>query len=141
MYRPTVGWTGRSWSGRAVTREERKIIEERGLALYNSEYSQEEKEAASASVFRDIANHILPKSIRMVEDTPGKHQSGFLPILDTEMRIENGRIVFRHYSKPMSSNEVVNARSAMSKGNQISILVQESNRILRNCDHKLPWSV
>ena len=56
------------------------------------------------------------------------------------MKVENGRIVFRQYSKPMSLLEVVNVRSAMSQGAQISILVQEANRILRNCDHKLPWS-
>ena len=68
------------------------------------------------------------------------HESGYLPILDTEMKVESGRIVFRHYSKPMSSLEVVNSRSAMSTGSQISILVQEASRILRNCELSLPWN-
>ena len=55
------------------------------------------------------------------------------------MRIENGQIMLRHYQKPMSSLEVVNSRSAMSQGTQISILVQEACRILRNCELSLPW--
>ena len=55
------------------------------------------------------------------------------------MRVENGLIMFRHYQKPMSSLEVVNSRSAMSQGAQISILVQEACRILRNCELTLPW--
>ena len=54
LYRPDIGWTGRSWRGRAVTKAEMKEIEERGLALYRSDYTQEQKEAASAKVFRDI---------------------------------------------------------------------------------------
>ena len=58
------------------------------------------KEAASAAVFKEIANTILPRSIKMVEDTPGKHASGFLPILDTQMKVENGKIIFKHYKKP-----------------------------------------
>ena len=97
------------------------------------------REAASAAVFRTIANTILPNSIKMVEDTPGKHPSGYLPILDTEMKVENGKIIFRHFKKPMASFEVVNARSAMSQSSQISILVQEASRVLRNCAPTLPW--
>merc|ERR1712240_988396 len=76
----------------------------------------------------------MPNSIKMIEDTPGNHASGFLPILDTEMKI-----LFRHYKKPMASMEVVNARSAMSQSSKISILTQEASRILRNCSPDLPW--
>ena len=55
--------------------------------LNSSDYSQKDKEAASAAVFRTIANTIMPNSIDMVEDIPANHPSGWLPILDTEMRI------------------------------------------------------
>merc|ERR1712240_557678 len=76
----------------------------------------------------------MPNSIKMIEDTPGNHASGFLPILDTEMKI-----LFRHFKKPMALMEVVNARSAMSQSSKISILTQEASRILRNCSPDLPW--
>ena len=49
-----------------VTNEENKEIEDRENLLFESEYTQEMKESASAAVFKDITNSILPKSIRMV---------------------------------------------------------------------------
>ena len=94
----------------------------------------------SAMVFKQIANTILPKSIRMVEDTPHNHSNGYLPILDTEMKAANGRFTHRHYAKPMASVEVVNAKSAMSLGSKVAILTQEGNRTLRNCDPNMLWS-
>ena len=39
----------------------------------------------------------------------------------------------------MSSLEVTNRRSAMSKSSKISILVQEGNRRARNTSKHLPW--
>ena len=115
LYRPSIGWTGRSWNGQAVTKEERKEIEDRGNTLFSSDYTLKDREAASAAVFREITNSIMPKSIKMKEDIPDNHPSGFLPILDTEMKVVNGQVVFRHYMKPMSSLEVVHSRSAMSQ--------------------------
>ena len=76
-------------------------------------------------MFREIANVCKPRSIWMVEDLPGNHSSGYLPILDTAMRVEEGQIRFIHYSKPMSSLEVVSSRSAISHGSKISILTLE----------------
>ena len=75
----------------------------------------------------------------MVEDLPGNHETGYLPILDTAMKVEGGQIRFIHYSKPMSSLEVVSGRSAMSQGSKISILSQEGARRLRNCDTSTTW--
>ena len=41
----------------------------------------------------------------------------------------------------MASRETVLARSAMSMGNKINIMVAEGSRILRNCSTDLPWSI
>ena len=75
----------------------------------------------------------------MLEDTPHHHQSQYLPILDTEMRVSNGKFEFRHFSKPMASTEIVNSKSAMSLGSKINILVNEGNRRLRNCIPSMEW--
>ena len=77
----------------------------------------------------------------MKEDVHWNHQDGYLPILDTKMAFIDGRIVFEHYTKPMASKETVLARSAMSMGNKINIIVAEGSRILRNCSLDLPWNV
>ena len=52
----------------------------------------------------------------------------------------DGIIVFHHYTKPMASKETILARSAMSLGNKINILVAEGSRRLRNCSLELPWA-
>ena len=75
----------------------------------------------------------------MKEDIPGNHANGRLPILDTQMHVVDGQIVHHHYSKPMSSLEVTNARSAMSKSSKLSILTQEGIRRARNTSRSLPW--
>ena len=98
-----------------------------------------QEEAASARIYREVANTILPSSVRMKEDVPSNHPSGAIPILDTEMWIESGRIYHSHYSKPMASKEVILERSAMSTSSKVNILVQEGARRLRNCSLDLSW--
>ena len=76
----------------------------------------------------------------MKEDIPGNHPSGCLPILNTHMEVVDGQIVHHHYSKPMSSLEVTNCRSALSQSSKLSILVQEGVRRIRNTSKELPWT-
>ena len=104
-------------------------------------HSQEEREAWSAEVYRTIANEVLPTSVRMKEDVPGNYPSGLLPILDTQVCVRNGRILFHHFSKPMASLEVVLSRSNMSMSSKLSILTQEACRRLRNFSPSIPWEV
>ena len=88
-----------------------------------------------------IANEVRPRSILMKEDVVWNHQDRLLPILDTKIRIVNGQVVHHHYTKSMSSLEVVLNRSSMSLGSKMSILVQEGCRIVRNCSPDLQWEV
>ena len=104
-------------------------------------HSQEEREAWSAEAYRTIANEVLPTSVRMKEDVPGNYPSGLLPILDTQVCVRNGRILFHHFSKTMASLEVVLSRSNMSMSSKLSILTQEACRRLRNFSPSIPWEV
>ena len=139
LYIPGRGWSGRAPDGQAITKEEKKEIEETAERLAMEARTPDQEEAASARVFREIANTILPDSIRMKEDVPSAHQRRALPILDTEMWVENGRILHSHYSKPMASMEVILQRSAMTMSSKVNILVQEGARRIRNCSPNLPW--
>ena len=123
LYIPGVGWTGRAWNGHSLTKQEKTEIEETVDREANSQYTGSDREKDSARVFREIANTILPSSIRMVEDTPHHHPSQYLPILDTEMRVSNGKFEFRHFSKPMASTVIVYSKSALSLDSKINILV------------------
>ena len=51
--------------------------------MADTEYTRQDKEAWLAAIYREIANDILPTSVRMKEDTPDAHTNGKLPILDT----------------------------------------------------------
>ena len=83
LYIPGRGWSGRAPDGQAITKEEKKEIEETAERLAMEARTPDQEEAASARVFREIANTILPDSIRMKEDVPSAHQRRALPILDT----------------------------------------------------------
>ena len=85
LFKPGIGWTGKSWNGHSLTVQEKTEIIEDSENELKTEHSLEDREKASAAVYRQIANTVLPRSIRMVEDTPHHHISGFLPILDMEI--------------------------------------------------------
>ena len=56
----------------------------------------------------------------MKKDVPVNHQDNLIPILDTNMEIVRGQIVYHHYSKGMAS-------------------LKKGCRILRNCPPNLHW--
>ena len=76
----------------------------------------------------------------MVEDVPGNHPSGFLPILDTQMAVSGGKLIFKHFTKAMASLEVALQRTAMSESSKLNILTNEGSRRLRNCSLDIPWT-
>ena len=124
-----------------MTKENKEQMVRTAEEMAASNYSQGDRERHSASIYRQLANEVCPKSVRMVEDVPANHESGWLPILDTKMAVVGGCIVHQHYSKPMASMELVLVRSAMGMVTKINILVQEGNRKMRNCSMQLPWEV
>jgi hypothetical protein len=102
-------------------------------------HTHDDHQRQTAALFREVANTVLPDSVKMKEDTCPDHQTGRIPILDTEMWVEEGMIRHNHYSKPISSTEVILARSAMSSTTKRNILVQEGTRRLKNCHQSLTW--
>ena len=107
--------------------------------MFRNERSSDEEIKEAAKGYITIANTCLPDDIIMKEDTTVDHTNGRIPIIDTEMWMENGQIFHLHYSKLMASMEVLVARSAMSLASRIEILVQEGSRRVRNCSLTMPW--
>ena len=68
---------------------------------------KEERDKNSSRVYRMLANEVKPKSIRMKEDVPWNHENKNLPILDTQMRIVGGQVIYQHFSREKSSLGVV----------------------------------
>ena len=120
LYVPGEGWKGRSPPGQAMSATRKKEIEQEADGQSREGSTRENQERNSAEVYRQIANEVLPRSIKMKEDVPANHRNGLLPILDTQMAIVDGMIVFHHYTKPMASKETILARSVMSLGSKLT---------------------
>ena len=71
LYIPGQGWRGRASPGQALSYQEKKAIEDEGNAEKEAGGDQCQRELNSARIFRQIANDVLPKTIRMKEDIPG----------------------------------------------------------------------
>ena len=66
------------------------------------------------SVLRDIANR-LDSNIQLTIDVPSQNASGRLPVLDLELSvIENDKIQFVFYKKPIANPRVISYTSAIS---------------------------
>ena len=76
----------------------------------------------------------------MEVDFPSNNPEGKLPILDMQVWVEDGQLMFLFYSKPMASRALVMPRSAITTRETKNILLEEGSRRLRCCSPDLPWS-
>ena len=94
----------------------------------------------AAKVYQAVANTIRPKSIIMEVDYPSNNPSGKLPILDMQVWVERGQIMFLFFMKPMASRALVMPRSSITTRETKTILLEEGSRRLRCCAPTLPWA-
>ena len=94
------------------------------------------------AIVKAIGNDIH-HSIQLEEDYPSKHSDNKLPSLDLKVWIEKSEgstsIMHEFYSKDVSSNLVVHAKSALSWSVKRTVLSQEVLRVILNCSTSLPW--
>ena len=84
------------------------------------EGTEEERVRNTARFYRVIAITIMPESIEMEEDVGCNHEDGYIPILDTKMRMHEGGIIHKFYAKPMTTREVIGARSSIPTTNKMN---------------------
>ena len=85
-------------------------------------------------IVKEIAERVDPE-IKFTIDTPCNHPDGYLPVLDTKMRVnieETNRIDFQFYEKPTKNPKLILADSALDSASKRTILTQECLRRLRN---------
>ena len=127
-------------AGRALDRKTSVKVREGVASLEQGEEDTDlEDDAHTASIYRDIANTVLPRSVVMEEDVASEHPGKKLPILDMETWVEDSSIKFQFFRKPMSSRAVVMARSAFTTRNTMVILLAEGDRRRKSCSPDLPW--
>ena len=90
-------------------------------------------------VLTEVANSFLPY-LQFTYDCPSLHPSGWMPLLDLEVRVApDNSIDYRFFSKPCSSPYVMLKDSAMPARSKMSSLTQEVIRRLRNTRTTLAW--
>ena len=90
-------------------------------------------------MFLEIANSV--SFLNLTVDSPSLHPSGFMPILDLQIKTENNQIVYKFYKTEVSNNLVILNRSAMPRKVKRITCIQEVMRRLRNTKRKLSWSI
>ena len=94
----------------------------------------------TARVFQSIANSICD-FLQVTVDSPSQHESGFMPVLDIAVKVENNKILYKFYKKPIASKKVILANSALPFNVKKASLTEGAIRRLRYTDRSLPWSV
>ena len=86
----------------------------------------------------------IDENLKISTDCCSNHSDGRLPILDVKVWIgsdESGqtRIMHTHYMKEVSNRMVINEKSSHSDGQKFHVMVNELDRILKNCSVFLKW--
>ena len=92
----------------------------------------------TAKLLTEIGNSIS-NFIKLTADYPSKHENGFMPLLDIQVRVVDNQVDYKFYSKPMSNPYVILANSALPEQMKRNSLVQEAIRRLRNTKRDTEW--
>ena len=109
---------------------------------YREEWRTEEEEEGltktrkTARVMEAMMNSIM-KGMRFTMEIGEDFKDNSLPTLDTRLWMEEGRIRYSYYEKPMCNKQVVHNNSAMGENSKIASLGQELIRRLKNTNLEL----
>ena len=65
----------------------------------------------TAKFFQSVSNSIY-EFMQVTIDCPSQHETGFMPLLDIQVKMQQNRIIHKFYKKPISSNKVIMFDSA-----------------------------
>ena len=115
---------------------------EDGALTWSKQREEEDKDTPddilTFTVLQQIANTISP-TLRVTFETPSQYPNGKLPLLDTQIWVENNLVRHEYYEKPMTSKYVIMASSAHPDRMKRAVLVEEGMRRMRNCSPDAPW--
>merc|ERR1712015_374892 len=83
----------------------------------------------------------IDQMIQLTGDCPSKNENGKMPLLNTEVWVEDNKVQFEHYRKPSANPLLMLEMSAMPANVKRSVLTQEAVTIMKNISPALPWSV
>ena len=81
----------------------------------------------------------LSGMIQLTGDCPSANENGKMPLLNTQVWVEENKLLHENYRKPMANPLTMLAMSAMPSKMKRTVLTQEVVRIRRNISLELPW--
>jgi hypothetical protein len=90
-----------------------------------------EKDFRTFSIIQNVANDIWPE-IKWTVDVPSNYAHKRMPMLDLQVGMEDGEVVYEFFEKKMNTPYCIPARSAHSWSTKRSTLVQEGVRRMLN---------
>ena len=81
----------------------------------------------------------INKMIQLTGDCPSLHGTGMMPLLDTQVWVQDQKVLYQFYRKPVANPLTMLEMSAMPAGMKRTALTQEVVRICRNTRQGLPW--
>ena len=95
---------------------------------------EEDKETSdderTAKLLTNLGNGIF-NFIRLTCDFPSAHPSGYMPLLDIQTRVQDGKVSYIFFKKGVSNPLLLRANSAMPLKMKRTALIQEGLRTRR----------
>ena len=116
--------------------------EEEGHMVFLPHLEEEDKEVqADMRTMTEVVRmgNSLSPMIQLTGDCPSANESGKMPLLNTQVWVEENKLMHENYRKPMANPLTMLAMSAMPAKMKRTVLTQEVVRIRRNISLELPW--
>ena len=95
-------------------------------------------EIRTAKIITEIGNSVC-NFIVLTVDTPTSNDSGWMPILDLQVRVVSDIVEYKFYKKAVTTPYLILSRSALPTKIKWASLVQEGVRRLLNTRRQLDW--
>ena len=115
-----------------------------GKIVVMEEHVEEDKETPdderTAKLLTNLGNGIFD-FIRLTCDFSSAHPSGYMPLLDIQTRVQDGKVSYIFFKKGVSNPLLLRANSAMPLKMKRTALIQEGLRRLLRTRRQLPWKL
>ena len=118
-----LGWR---WNGKSMEFKETWKKEEEVMT----------RTAKTSSVLKEIMNSIFP-NLNFTMETHEDFQDSTLPTLDTRIWMEERKVMYSYYEKPMSAKTVIMKNSALSENSKVASLSQDLVRRMKTTSQDL----
>ena len=115
--------------------------EERSMVFLPHLVEEDREVEADIRTMREVVRmgSSLDTSIQLTGDCPSSNESGKMPLLNTQVWVEDKKVMYENYRKPVANELLMLEMSAMPAGMKRTVLTQEVVRIRRNIHPELPW--